>query len=286
MKRKTRNVINAFLFVLPCLLGALVFYAIPFVINLYYSFTQNTGRVTFVGLNNYIALFQNSAFILAIKNTGCFNVLAVPLLVAVSLFFALLLNRGIKNISFFRSSLIYPLIIPSASVILVWQLLFEDKGVINGLLQRLNLETVPFLNSGWSMYIIVLLFIWKNCGYNVILFLAGLNMIPRELFEASEMEGASKFFTLRRITLPLLVPTTFFVALISIINSMKIFREVYLLTGAYPYEGLYMIQHFMNNNFENLDYGRLSTASVIVSVVIALILYFLFRQEKKSDYMQ
>ncbi len=282
-KRKTRKTVTALLFVLPCLLGAFVLYVIPMLISFVYSFTQGVGQLTFVGLDNYIQLLsQNGAFLLSLKNTALFSIMGIPLLIIISLFLANLLNTGVSKMTFFRSAMLYPMIIPGASVVMVWQLFLNDDGIINGFLSKFGIDPISFLNSSWSIYIIVIIFIWKNLGYNVILFMTGLNAIPPEYREAAQLDGASKFRTFMQITLPLLKPTTFFVLLMSIINSLKIFREIYQMSGGYPNDNIYFVQHFMNNNFENLNYSRLCTAAVILSLIFSVIMFFVFRLEKKS----
>ena len=283
IKRKTRKTITALLFVLPCLLGAFVLYVIPMLISFVYSFTQGVGQLTFVGFDNYIQLLsQNGAFLLSLKNTALFSIMGIPLLIIISLFLATLLNTGVSKMTFFRSAMLYPMIIPGASVVMVWQLFLNDDGIINGFLNKFGIEPISFLNSSYSIYIIVIIFIWKNLGYNVILFMTGLNAIPPEYREAAQLDGASKIRTFFQITLPLLKPTTFFVLLMSIINSLKIFREIHQMSGGYPNDNIYFVQHFMNNNFENLNYSRLCTAAVILSLIFSVIMFFVFRLEKKS----
>ncbi len=282
IKRKTRKTITALLFVLPCLLGAFVLYVIPMIISLVYSFTQGVGQLTFVGFDNYVQLFQGGAFLLSLKNTLLFSIMGIPLLIVISLFLATLLNTGVQKMTFFRSAMLYPMIIPSASVVMVWTLFLGDDGIINGYLNKFGINPISFLNSSWSLYIIVLIFVWKNLGYNVILFMTGLNAIPSEYKEAAQLDGASKFRTFMQVTLPLLKPTTFFVLLMSIINSLKIFREVYQMSGGYPNNTIYFVQHFMNNNFESLNYSRLCTAAVILSLIFSVVMFFVFRFEKKS----
>ena len=286
LKTKTKDTLSAYLFIAPILLGTLIFYVITMLISIVYSFSQGFGEFRFVGFANYIDLFQNEPFLLALKNTATFSLIALPSLIILSLIFALLLNKALRGFSFFRSAMIYPMIIPTASVILVWQLIFRDDGILNGFLNQMGWNTYSFLNGPPAIWIISALFVWKNMGYNVILFLAGINSIPDDLEEAARIDGAGGFRVFRKITLPLLMPTVFFVTLISIINSMKIFREVYLLGGNYPYEGFYFLQNFMNNNFENLNYSRLATASNIICVIAAIIMIFLFYRERKSNYLE
>ena len=133
------------------------------------------------------------------------------------------------------------------------------------------------------MALVIFIFVWKNCAYNIILFSAGLRKIPREVREPAYLDGANRAQVVTKIVLPLLRPTTFFVILLTVISSFKIFREVYLLYGQYPDEHLYMIQHFMNNNFYNLNYPRLSAASIVLSIFIIVIMLIFFRIERRSS---
>ena len=188
-----------------------------------------------------------------------------------------------KHTGFFSSLFLSPLIVPIASVVYVWQIFFTDYGVINSLLQKIGLQPVAFFKGPWSMALVIFIFVWKNCAYNIILFSAGLRKIPKEVREPARLDGANPFQVLTKITLPLLSPTTFFVLLMTIISSFKIYREVYMLYGVYPDEHVYMIQHFMNNNFNNLNYPRLSTASIVLSIFVIAFMLVFFLAERRSS---
>ena len=141
------------------------------------------------------------------------------------------------------------------------------------------MEAIDWLNSPYCLLVIVVLFLWKNLGYNMILFMAALNNIPKELLEVADVEGASAAHKFFNIKLRYLSPTVLFVAILSIINSFKVFREIYLLTGNYPFDGLYMMQHFMNNTFSNLDYQKMSSAAVLMALVMVALIALLFKVE-------
>ncbi|ENK0839547.1 sugar ABC transporter permease [Clostridium botulinum] len=283
MNLKKRESITAYIFALPSIIGFLLFFYIPFIISLVYCFTQGVGDIEYVGFQNFVDLFQNDAFILAFKNTLIFNAVSVPLVMIISLGITLILNSKIKKGSFFRTVLTLPLIIPLASVALVWQIFFRQTGVVNGVLLKFGIMGPDWLKTKWSFYILILLYVWKNCGYNMIIFLAGLNNVPKEYYEAASIDGCGKINMFFKITLPLILPTIFFVFIISIINSLRVYREAYLLSGQYPDPSIYMLQHFMNNNFTNLNYQRLSTASVIVFILVAVLVYSLFKLQKKYE---
>lgn len=281
LKVNTGEAIAGYAFALPSLAGFAVFYAIPFLISLYYCFTEGVGEVRFVGFKNFIDLLNSKSFILASTNTLIFNSISVPLIMILSLLFALLLNKKLRGQAYFRMFFIIPLVIPIASVILVWKIIFDSHGILNNFLTGFGIPSVDWMRSEWSVCVLIMTYIWKNCGYNVILFMAGLNSIPKEYYESAYIDGAGTFTCFKSITLPFLIPTGFFVFIISIINSFKVFREAYLLAGSYPDLHIYMLQHFMNNNFYNLSYQRLSTAAFLMAVIIFALVFTLFRAERR-----
>lgn len=283
MIRKRKEYLIALLFILPSLLGIAVFYIVPYIICLINSMFIGDE---FVGITNYIQLFKNNTFLLALKNTGIFTVLAIPLLMVISFLIALFLNSFNKISSFFRSSFLIPVVVPVASLICVWQVLFDDYGAINGLLNSIGINTVQFFDSEFSMVMIIFIYIWKYCGFCVILFTAGLANVPQSLYEVARLDGASSFQIVRKITIPMITPTTFFVFLMEIIYSFKIFREVFALFGDYPNENIYFLQNFINNNYYNLNYPRLSSASVILSLFIIVVLFAFFMFEKKHSFAE
>lgn len=273
---KVRDFLNSMCFSGPSFLGMLIFYLVPFGVVIYYSFIAGVVDSSFVGLKNYIAVFNNAAFRTAAKNTAVFTGLAVPLAVVLSMLLALMLEARIPGKSQFRTCFLSPMMVPIASIILIWQVLFHSNGVVNEFLMVFGADKINWLKSDYCMVVIVSLFLWKNLGYNMILFMAALNNIPKELIEAAELDGATGRYIFFHIKLRYLSPTVLFVTILSIINSFKIFREIYLLTGDYPYDGLYMLQHFMNNMFKHLDYQRLSAAAVFLAIVIVILIALLF----------
>lgn len=277
---KVRDFLASLCFSGPSFLGMLIFFVAPFCVVIYYSFIAGALDHSFVGLKNYIAVWNNGAFQIAVKNTAVFSGLSVPLAVVLALALALMLECRIPFKSQFRTFFLSPMMVPVASIILVWQVLFHSNGVVNEFLSVFGVKAIDWLKSDYCMVVIVLLFLWKNLGYNMILFMAALNNIPKELLEVAEVEGASKAYQFFHIKLRYLSPTVLFVTILSIINSFKVFREIYLLSGDYPYEGLYMLQHFMNNMYnKNLDYQRLSASAIMLAVVIIALIALLFAIE-------
>ena len=277
---RVKDTLHSMAFLGPSVTGVLVFFIVPFLVVCYYSVIRSPSNPEFVFLDNFKAVLKNSSFLTAAKNTAMFSAMAVPLAVVLSLALALLLECRIPCKSLFRTFFLSPMMVPVASVVLIWQVVFHYRGTLNVILANFGVDPVDWINSPHCLMVIVVLFLWKNLGYNMILFMAALNNIPKALLEVADVEGASAVHKLFNIKLRYLSPTVLFVAILSIINSFKVFREVYLLTGDYPYEGLYMMQHFMNNTFNNnLDYQKMSTAAVLMALVMVALIALLFKAE-------
>ena len=280
-KLKRQDFMRSLCFLSPSLIGVGVFFIVPFGVVVYYSMIDGVGSRNFVFLENFIKLFNNSAFIMAAKNTLQFSAIAVPLAVILAIVLALMLECRIPMKSQLRTFFLSPMMVPVASVVLIWQVLFNYNGTINEFLALFDIAKIDWLQSDHCQAVVIILFLWKNLGYNMILFMAGLANIPKELLEVADVEGASEWYKFFAIKLRYLSPTVLFVTILSLINSFKVFREVYLLTGDYPYEKLYMLQHFMNNTFKSLDYQKLSAAAVVMALVMVVLIALLFYAEDK-----
>lgn len=246
------------------------------------SFQKSATNSSFVGFDNYTKVISNDAFKEALGNTALLSALVVPLGVILSLLLALMLNARIPGRSMFRSILLTPMMVPVASVVLIWQVFFSYNGVINGWFDSLfGLDKIDWFKSENAQIVILIMFLWKNLGYNMVLFLAALNNIPGEVIESAKMDGAGPIKRFFSIKMYYLSSTIFFVGIMSLINSFKIFREVYLLTGDYPVNSLYMLQHFMNNQFTHLDYSRLSSGAIVMCIAMIIIVGILFFAEAK-----
>ena len=276
---RLRDLAASLCFLSPSLLGVGVFFIVPFGVVIYYSLIDGVGTRNFVMLDNFRRLLGNSAFLLAGRNTLLFSAVAVPLAVVLSLLLAVMLEARIPGKSGFRTFFLSPMMVPVASVVLIWQVLFSYNGSVNEWLGLAGSARIDWLQSDWNIYVVVLLFLWKNLGYFMILFMAGLSNIPKELLEVADVEGASESYKFFAIKLRYLSPTVLFVTILSLINSFKVFREVYLLTGDYPLGQLYMLQHFMNNTFRSFDYQKLSAAAVIMAAVMVVLIALLFKIE-------
>ncbi len=267
MKYKKRN--SGLLLAMPAITGFLVFYLIPFLITIWYSVSFGVGAGEFVGMENYRMIFQNEMFLLAAGNTIRFLGIGIPVILALSFFLAFILQVPLKGDRFFRLSFLYPLMLPVASTVMVAKLLFEENGFVNTWITKGNTD---WLYSPYAFWILILLFLWKNTGYHVLIFFSGLKMIPKEYYENAMIDGAGGVRCFRSITFPLMLPILGFSFLLAMMNSFKSFREALLIGGTHPHESVYMLQHFMNNNFENLNYQKISVTSVLMFLAVLTVM--------------
>ena len=267
------------LFLAPSLLGVMAFFILPFIVVIVYSLVDNPINMEFNGLGNFIRVINNGAFKKATANTLKFSVIAVPLAVVLSLMLAIVLEWKIPFRSQFRTFFLSPMMVPVASIVLIWQVLFHYNGAVNEWLGAFGIDKIDWLKSSKAYIVVVVLFLWKNLGYNMILFMAALSNIPEDLIEVARLENANKWQIFYHIKLRYMSSTILFVTIMSLINSFKVFREIYLLTGDYPVDTIYMLQHYMNNMFAKLDYQNLSAAAVLMSLCMIVIIGIMFMVE-------
>ena len=263
------------LFILPGLSGVMVFYLIPFLDVAVRSFQKIDGK--FCGFDNYQKVLENKAFHLAVENTIYFVLVCLPLLLVLSLLAAVILQRTGSLGKLCKSAYLIPLAVPAAGVVLLWKLIFDNHGMLNQLLLWLGQNTVDYMNTNASFYVLVFSYIWKNLGYTVVLWSAGLSVIPENIYEAAWVDGAGKLRTFLSTTLPNLKQTAFTIVVISFLNSFKVFREAYLVAGNYPQQSIYMLQHLFNNWFRELDMDKMAAAAVLLFLVILIFVYMLHR---------
>lgn len=270
-------------FILPGLIGVLLFYVVPFFISLYYTFTKGISEVQFVGIDNFKELLKNPAFVLAAKNTLVFIIIGVPIVTVLSLFLSIMMTD--KLYKFPRWAMLSPMIMPVVSALMGWQIVFGDVGIINKILFFFNVELISFFGEENAMKILIFIFIIKNTGYMMIIFTGAISSLSKEYKEAFMMDSNSNISYAIRIIIPLIAPIIFFVVILSIVNSFLMFREVYTLYGNSQPNTVYLLQYFMNNNFYKLNYQRLSTAAFIVILGISvLIVAFLKFQDKHLNH--
>lgn len=263
---------KGFLFILPSLAGVAVFWLIPCADVFRRSFL---GAVDghFTGLKNYRTVLENQAFRLAAANTLRFFAVCIPLLVILSLAAALLLTRRAGKLLAFKTIFLLPMAIPVASVVLLWRLLFHNQGLLNHLLTFPGFSATDWMNTGASFYVLVASYLWRNLGYDMILWIAGLNAIPGSLYEAARVDGAGEWKCFTKITMPNLFPALFTIVVLSLLNGFKVFREAYLVAGDYPQEKMYLLQHLFNNWYRDLSLDKMSAAAVLTGgVILTLIL--------------
>ena len=268
--------VSSGLFLAPSFLGVLLFFIVPFLVVIFYSVVDNPISHNFVFLDNFVRVIKNAAFQQAVKNTAVFSAIAVPLAVILSLMLAIILTQKLPFQSYFRTFFLSPMMVPVASVVLIWQVLFHYNGAVNDIVMFFGGDKIDWIKSDYALIVIVILILWKNLGYNMILFMAALGSIPKDIIEVAQLESATNWQIFFRIKLRYMSSTILFVTIMSLINSFKVFREIYLLTDDHPYDAVYMLQHFMNNMFASLDYQKLSAAAILMSLVMIVIIGVLF----------
>ncbi len=248
---------------LPSIAGILVFYCVPFVRVIYYSLIENQFSKKWVGLKNYSTLFGNDYFRLAMKNSFLLILVGVPVLVAGAVFLSVLFMRLNRRMKRLRLAFILPMLLPTASIILVWRMVFTVRE-----------SPVP----------VYALFVWKNIGIAVILCSAAFSLLDAGIYEAAKLDGAGGMRLHWHVTLPLLAPTLFFVTLLGIVYSFRIFRESYLYYGSnYPPDAGYNLQYYMNNHFMKLNYQYLASGAVITTILVCVIVAAGIRMQRRFE---
>jgi len=264
-------------FIIPSLAGVALFYVIPFFMSLSYATTDRSGN--FTGVANFVALFGSEAFRLASWNTFRFMVIAIPLNIVIPLLIACLLF-DLKGVNWLKIVFMSPLVIPTASTAFFFQSLFMSNGFVSRVLET----NIDWLQTEHAFAIAVGLYIWKNLGFNLVLALAARANIPKDYYEWAAVEGMGKVRAFFKITLVYLVPVLFIMFVMSFINSFRIYRELYMLAGNYPHQSIYMLQHYMNNQFLWLNRQNLTTASFVITFAISAFMIAFFVLDKKFEF--
>jgi len=269
------------IYLLPGLLGLTLFYIVPFVGGIWYSLTDGSYKNAFVWLDNYRNIWKNQMFLLGLKNTLLLSAICTPLVWALSFGVSVLLNRLKPGGAFFRNSVLMPYLMPSSAMLLIWLVLFDYGGGVNRIVQALGFARVSWLEGAALRIPVILMFVWKNLGFSVVIFLAALQAIPEPLYEYARLEGAGFFKQAFHVTLPMVVPSAFLVFVLSWINAFKIFKEVYFIGGAYPDESVYTLQNYMNNMFGKLNYQNVTTAAYSFALIVFAIFGLLFLLQRR-----
>lgn len=275
-----------FFFLLPSFLGVSVFVLLPFLDVVRRSFVTVVTQ-EWAGFNNYRNVFENQAFRLAVHNTLRFTVVCLPLLIGLGLLAAVWLSR-LKKIQLIKSLFLFPLAMPAATVVLIWKMIFARQGFLNAGLIFLKLlpEGIfpDYMGTGASFWVLVFSYVWKNLGYTMVLWLAGIFAVPGDMCEAARVDGASERQVFWRVIFPNLKSSLYTITVLSFLNSFKVFREAYLVAGSYPHEDMYLLQHLFNNWFVNLELDKMAAAAVCVGAVLFLIILLLQRLWRQEEY--
>lgn len=275
--------IRPYLFVAPAILVFVFFYIYPILYMLYLSFHKwnfISPDKQFVGLNNFTNLFKDRIFLKVLQNTFVYTIGQVGITTILSLIIAVWLNKQSKVHQFVQSAIFSPHIISLVSVAMLWMwLLDSDYGLFNYVLSLFGIENIRWLESPkWALFSLIMVQVWKSLGYNVVIYLSGLQAIPKEIYEAAELDKGSKISTFFRITLPMLSPTIFFVIIMNIIGSFKVFETIQVMTTGGPLNATNTLVYYIyEQGFRFFNMGYASAGGVILMVVLGIVTIFYFR---------
>lgn len=282
-----RNRLIGYSFLLPNILGFALFILFPVIASFFMSFTEwnGFGDIKFIGFDNFIRLWSDDTFLISFLNSLIMTFVSVPLTLMLAILVAVALNKGIKGLKVFRTAIFLPHITATIAVAVIWQLLFNPSmGPINGFLRGIGIDQPPgwLASAEWALVSVIIVQIWHSIGYYMVLYLAGLQGIPNDLYEAAEIDGAGKVSQFWKITVPMLSPVIFFTAIIGIINSFKVFDLVFVLTQGGPGRSTHVLVYdIYNTAFQRYEYGYASAMAYILFLVILIITIIQFRGQKK-----
>ena len=273
MKRKGKI---AFWFLLPFLTVFILFRLGPSIAGMFIGFTQwdFAGGVKFVGITNFQDLLKDGFFGISVQNTLCFLLLTVPSLVILGLLFATLLNKKIKGRNLGRTVIFLPYVIMPAAAGIIWNWLFDNNfGILNYYLGIIGIKPIEWLTSEkWALFSVSIVTVWSFAGYNMILYLAGLQGINNELYEAAKIDGANGFQVFARLTVPMLKPVTSMIITLTLINTVQIFDQIYVMTGGGPGTAtLTMVQYIYNEAFQNFNLGYGSAIGFMILLFLIIL---------------
>ena len=277
-----REAIEAYILILPTIIGLIVFTASPVLASLYYSFTRWNLLSTpkWQAFDNYIELItEDPLFWITIKNTAYYVLGTVPTGTVLALFLAIALNQKIRFVAVFRTIYFLPVVSSVVAISVLWLWLYQsDFGLINELLRFMGFRGVRWLSSvTWAMPAIMIMSIWHGLGYNIVIFIAGLQGIPQDYYEAATVDGANSWHKFINITIPLLSPVTFFVLTLSVINSFQVFAQAYVMTRGGPVNATKTIVYYLfQQGFENFHMGYASALAYVLFVIIVSLTLFQF----------
>lgn len=286
-KRKLKNAVRVLMFVLPALIPLGIFWLFPMCEAIFMSFTDwdyMSSTYNIVGFDNYKSIFSDSMFYDALKNTFVFTLGTLIPTIAGGLFTAVLLKRKLTGSAIYKAVIFSPWVTPTVVISIVWSWIFEPKyGLANYILQLLNLPKSPWLESSdTAMYAVILVTIWKGFGWAMIFYLTALERVPRELYEAAAVDGAGRWQKFKSITLPLISPTTFFLTIITTIDSIKAYDQIQVLTQGGPSGSTRTILYlYYQTAFENFNIGEATSIAVILLIIVGCLSGIQFIASKK-----
>ena len=262
-----------YLFLLPAAIVLVIFFFIPFFQTIALSFMDYTNSIyhaQFTGLDNYVKLFHSPIFYKVLFNTFIYLVVAVPVLAIVPLFLAVLLNRQIRGLTLYKILIYLPVIVSIVVAAIAFKWLYADDGILNFIVTNTGFEKIGWLTDpNWALYSVIIVTIWKGIGYYMMIYLAALMSVPKELYEACEIDGAGFFTKHLTVTIPHIMPTIALVTTISAISAMKVFAEIYVMTKGGPLNSSKTIVYYIYERaFENLDLGFASAMAVVLLVIV------------------
>lgn len=290
-EKNIKSFIRGIVYISPVLIILMIFSVYPIIKIIDMSFYNKYNYIKDIvfqrGLNNYKYIFNDTEFFIALKNTVIYVLWVMPLSISISLLIAVFLNSKIKFKEVFRTIYFIPFVTSTVAISMVWRWIFNSEyGVLNYLLGIVNINPINWLTDPkYSMGALIILSIWKSLGYNIIIFLAGLQNIDNQYGKAAQIDGANKWRILTKITIPLLSPTILFVSVVSLINSFKVFGEVYALFNKIPgplNSCLTMVYYIYNKFYNQYHYGIASAAVVVLYIIILILNFIQFRVGKKK----
>lgn len=288
--REKRERRKFFLFISPWIIGFLVFTLIPMIVSFYYSFTDWNVLTpeTFVGLDNYTGLFKDKLFYQSIKVTGIYTLIMVPLNVFLSLLVAVLLNMEGTGTSLFRAIFYFPAVLPAVVVSVLWQWILNSKyGILNDVLSKFGIEGPRWLSDPkWAMSSMIIMGIW-GIGGGIIMYLAGLQAVPRNLYEAAKLDGAGFWARLFNITMPSMSPILLFTFLTGMIGSLQIFTPAYIMTDGGPNNStLFYAYYLYKNGFSYRKMGKACAMAWLLLIVIFILSMLVLRVTRNMVYYE
>ncbi|QQO07736.1 carbohydrate ABC transporter permease [Breznakiella homolactica] len=284
-----RNRRTAYLFLAPNFIGFLIFTLIPVLFAVVLSFNRWDGNnpMQFVGFRNFTRLFSDSNFRISLINTVIYTVGTVPLIMVIALGLSMLINSGVRGAPVYRALHFFPHISSIIAISAVWQFLYHPTmGPINKFLMALGISNPPgwLSSTRWALIAVMIMIVWKSVGYYMISYLAGLQAIPRELYEAATIDGANKWKRFLHVTLPGLKPINFYVAIICIINSFQVFTPIYVMTRGGPGRATRVLVYTIYQEaFEEFNFGYASAMSMVLFLCIFIVTVIQFKTQNQGE---